>query len=114
MPAIVRTFDTGRTGRFPGRYSTGMKSLLFRPCSAVASYAGVRIAGVLVSAVLLSSTAIAQVATGDLAERPRPPIPKSPEQLMGGHGVLMIILGVILLGLVVGACLIPVKRGHMD
>jgi len=94
-----------------------MKSLLFRPCVALASVAGVvgvRAAGVCVSGVLLASSAMAQVATGDLAERPRPPVPKSPEELMAGHGVLMIILGVILLGLVIGACLIPVKRGHMD
>ena len=33
---------------------------------------------------------------------------------MPGHGVLMIFIGVILLALVVGACLIPVKRGHLD
>jgi heme/copper-type cytochrome/quinol oxidase subunit 1 len=61
-----------------------------------------------------ANSALAQVATADLAARPVPPVPKAPEQLMAAHGVLMIILGVIFLGLVVGACLIPVKRGHMD
>lgn len=65
-------------------------------------------------ALAVASAAVAQVGTADLSERPRPPIPKATEQLMTGHGVLMIIIGVILLGLVVGACLIPVKRGHLD
>ncbi|MBL8874571.1 MAG: hypothetical protein JNM86_02110 [Phycisphaerae bacterium] len=86
-----------------------MKSLLSGICRGL-----IPVAAVCASGVLTASTALAQVATGDLAERPTPPIPKSPEQLMGGHGILMILLGVILLGLVVGACLIPVKRGHMD
>lgn len=99
----------GRTVHERGRYSTGMKSLLLGICRGV-----VPVAAVCVSGVVTASTALAQVATGDLSERPTPPIPKSPEQLMGGHGILMILLGVILLGLVVGACLIPVKRGHMD
>lgn len=86
-----------------------MKQVSFRIRSCIAP-----LAGVCLGAMTIASNAMAQVATADLAERPRPPVPKSPEQLMGGHGVLMILCGVILLGLVVGACLIPVKRGHMD
>lgn len=62
----------------------------------------------------LPAPAIAQVGTADLAERPKPPVPKTQEDLMGGHGILMIILGLILLGLVIGTCLISPKRGHMD
>ncbi|MBX3388356.1 MAG: hypothetical protein KF691_02745 [Phycisphaeraceae bacterium] len=65
-------------------------------------------------ALALASSAVAQVSTADLSERPRPPIPKAAEQLMTGHGVLMILIGVILIGLVVGTCLIPAKRGHLD
>lgn len=80
----------------------------------MAASVGVRVASVLLAGGALASNTLAQVATADLAERPRPPIPKSPEQLMAGHGVLMILVGVILLGLVVGACLIPAKRGHLD
>ncbi|MBX3379876.1 MAG: hypothetical protein KF805_07255 [Phycisphaeraceae bacterium] len=86
-----------------------MNSLLSR-----LSPAAVSVAGLCLSGLTIASNAVAQVATADLAERPRPPVPKAPEQLMGGHGVFMILIGLILLGLVVGACLIPVKRGHMD
>lgn len=76
-----------------------------RTWGAIAAASGVLMTG---------ATALAQVQTADLAERPRPPMAKNPEQLMAGHGVLMIILGVVLLALVVGATLIPAKRGHMD
>ncbi|MGH7242279.1 MAG: hypothetical protein ACREJD_02540 [Phycisphaerales bacterium] len=86
-----------------------MNSLHFRP-----SRVAIALTGACLSGLVSASNVLAQVATADLSERPRPPIPKAPEQLMGGHGILMIIIGVILLGLVVGACLIPVKRGHMD
>lgn len=105
--ALIR--QTGRTGPAAGRYSTGMSTLLFRLSRVALPFAGA------CAAIFATATsALAQVATADLAQRPSPPVPKSPEQLMAGHGVLMIILGVIFLGLVVGACLIPVKRGHMD
>ena len=57
---------------------------------------------------------LAQVQTTNLAPRPTPPIPKGQEQLMGGHGVFMILFGVVLLAIVIGACLISPKRGHMD
>lgn len=62
----------------------------------------------------VQAPAVAQVQTADLAERPTPPVPKGQESLMAGHGILMIILGLILLGLVIGTCLISPKRGHMD
>ncbi|MFO0859378.1 MAG: hypothetical protein U0570_02395 [Phycisphaerales bacterium] len=76
-----------------------------------------RSAGMLVSLsglIVSGATTLAQVPTGDLSERPRPPTAKTAEQLMTGHGVLMILIGVVLLALVVGATLIPAKRGHLD
>ncbi|HEX8877438.1 MAG TPA: hypothetical protein VK176_06975 [Phycisphaerales bacterium] len=56
---------------------------------------------------------LAQVATA-VAEKPRPPVPTKPEELGGGHMVMMILFGLGLLALVIGACLMPAKRGHMD
>ncbi|MBY0113354.1 MAG: hypothetical protein K2Y21_11070 [Phycisphaerales bacterium] len=56
---------------------------------------------------------IAQVTTAT-AEKPRPPVPTKAEDLGGGHMVMMIIFGLGLLAIVIGACLIPAKRGHMD
>lgn len=63
--------------------------------------------------VLAALPVIAQVATAE-AEKPRPPVPTKAEDLGGGHMVMMIIFGALLLAMVVGACLIPAKRGHMD
>ncbi len=62
----------------------------------------------------LPSPALAQVNVTDTTPRLTPPVPKSPEDLGAAYGVFMIILGVVLLGLVVGATLIPPKRGHQD
>ena len=88
----------------PARYSTDMLTRtdrMLRPLAFVAPL------------VLAALPVIAQVATAD-AEKPRPPVPTKPEDLGGGHMVMMIIFGLGLLALVIGACLIPAKRGHMD
>ncbi len=96
--------DILRTEVRPARYSTDMLTRtdrMLRPLAFVAPL------------VLAALPVIAQVATAD-AEKPRPPVPTKPEDLGGGHMVMMIIFGLGLLALVIGACLIPAKRGHMD
>jgi hypothetical protein len=63
--------------------------------------------------VLAALPVVAQVTTA-APDKPRPPVPTKPEDLGGGAMVMMIIFGLGLLAIVIGACLMPSKRGHMD
>lgn len=86
------------------RYSTGMLTRLCR---------GIRPLSWIAPLVLAALPVVAQVTTA-VPDKPRPPVPTKQEDLGGGDMVMMIIFGLGLLAIVIGACLIPAKRGHMD
>ena len=86
------------------RYSTGMLTRISR---------GIRPLSWIAPLALFALPLLAQVTTA-VPDKPRPPVPTKVEDVGGGDMVMMIIFGLGLLAIVIGACLMPSKRGHMD
>jgi hypothetical protein len=66
--------------------------------------------GVLGTGLVATPVALAQQ-DANAPERLRPPTPSKEEK---APTVLMMLLSVVLIGAIVGPCVIPSKRGHQD
>lgn len=89
-----------------GRYTLAMKQVH-------RGKAG-RLAAGLVLALGMSVGSLASAQQPAAEERIAPPVPSKPEEVGAVGSILVVAAGLAVLGLVIGATLIPPKRGHLD